>query len=1042
MSRKKLRDTLVGSTLLSSAAVVLFAGASFAQANASAQEGNDPAVVQLQDQSEQSQESNVQEGDKIVVTGSRIRRNEFSAMSPIQTIDGEFGRDLGLIDASALLNQTTVVQGQQITTGVSTSAGLLSDNGPGSATAGLRGLDAGRTLVLVNGRRLAPAGVRGAPSAPDLNMIPGSLIQRVDVLLDGASSVYGSDAVAGVVNYVLRTDFDGFTIDFNQTFPQMDGNNGQYIASATYGKDFDNGFMAFALEYNKTDGHTRGEFGSFYEPYSGICQSSYTQGTSGKIYETCAGSFGAGSASVNGVGYVGLVPGTAASGLLPADWVSIDVTPDLLLPTSENGRLLLLHPEELQSSFTPDLERLSLYSVGEFELAPNMTAYYEASHTRRRSETTRFGQGNIKFTADYAYNPFENAAGPAAGTLYFLNRAENFTEVSQTRLIGGLKGDLPFVDRLLPSFNNFNYDVYGSFSRSEGFDRVNGYYLKSRFNQVMSNTHDDGSGNIVCDSIGTSVVSTCRPLNFFDQTFITTGRFADQADNEYFLPNRITNTYVDQAIFNGFISGDLFNLPDGPVSGVLGFEYRDESIRTETDAATASGDFEGFFGDPGSNGSRSLMEAFAEVEATLLHDRPFADELSLNLATRWTEEENFGAHWTYRIQATYAPTDWLRFRTTYGTSFRAPNLGEQFGGRVTGFADPSDPCRVPGIAVPFVDHDNDPSTPEVRLYNPALDTRDPTLLANCRNGGGAFNLPGNDPTSLGVEGLGTSSPVFLGATTQVASGSNPELGAETSDAFTGGIVFQQPWFDSFGFQFSSTYFHIAVKDEVDALTAATIVGRCYNSPSLNDPQCAFIQRDPSTGEVSFVEALNQNLGEQISEGIDYNFELDFDFNTPWTEREIGYRGIFRSTYMLSQTEEEYLAEGTQINDDLGEFGNPRWRLSYTNVLSYKDMSFIFQSRFVDNFIEANDDPIDEVTSGLNPCVQAGEAECWSYDDAGDYWVHDMSARYDMGDWIMRGGISNVFDEAPDLTNNNGSPIRGVGYDLRGRTFFLNVTKHF
>ena len=130
-------------------------------------------LAQDADEDEASEQEPIEE---VITTGSRIVRDEFSSISPLQVIDGETSRDLGLVDTSELLRQTTVVQGQQITTGVSTSAGLLTDNGPGSATATLRGLDPGRTLVMINGRRLAPAGVGGAPSNPDLNLVPGSLI--------------------------------------------------------------------------------------------------------------------------------------------------------------------------------------------------------------------------------------------------------------------------------------------------------------------------------------------------------------------------------------------------------------------------------------------------------------------------------------------------------------------------------------------------------------------------------------------------------------------------------------------------------------------------------------------------------------------------------------------------------------------------------------------------------------------------------------------------------------------------------------------------
>jgi iron complex outermembrane receptor protein len=197
MSILNLRKFLMSASVLVGASTLAFTPQAFAQ-----------------EEDEDTEEAEIEE---IITTGSRIVRDTFSSISPLQVIDGETSRDLGLVDTSELLRQTTVVQGQQITTGLSTSAGLLTANGPGSSTASLRGLDAGRTLVMVNGRRLAPAGVGGAPSNPDLNMVPGTLIERVDVLLDGASSVYGSDAVAGVVNVIMRSDFDGLEFDAFQS---------------------------------------------------------------------------------------------------------------------------------------------------------------------------------------------------------------------------------------------------------------------------------------------------------------------------------------------------------------------------------------------------------------------------------------------------------------------------------------------------------------------------------------------------------------------------------------------------------------------------------------------------------------------------------------------------------------------------------------------------------------------------------------------------------------------------------------------------------
>ena len=1024
------KERLLRSTVLAGVAALTMGGAPVF-----AQEADEPVQTAEEGEAAPAPASS----DRIVVTGSRIARDEFTSASPIQVIDGEIARDLGLVDAADLLAQTTVVTGQQITTGLSTSGGILSDNGPGSATANLRGQGAGRTLVLVNGRRLAPAGVRGAPSAPDLNLIPGSLIDRVEVLVDGASSVYGSDAVAGVVNYILKTDFDGLTLDAFITDPEMSGDGGrQQVYSGTLGVTSDRGFIGFAAEYSETDGYTNRQLGSFWEPFAGNCISSYVTGASGQRYETCAGSFGAGSGNITGIGYVGYEPGRTEAGL-PDGFFRIPITSDLLTPGSANGQALLIWPEELDAVRAPDFERLTLYTTGEYELGGygNITAYFEGSFSERDTTTRTSGQGRVRVPDTYALNPFGRNA-----TMYYSSQIENDTVVSQTRLIGGLRGELPFLNGL-GSLNNWTWDAYISHSRSSGYDRVEGVYHYPRFEQTIANTEIVG-GEAVCTPRGVPNEGqqvTCRPLDFFNETFLTTGRFADEADNDYFFPNRITNTAVEQNIYTGYVAGDLINLPAGPLSMVLGYEYREDSITTDTDPLAASGDFFGYFGDPGSNGHRNLMEAFFETEIPVLAGLDYAEELSFNVAARWTEESEFGAHITYRVQGLYAPNDWLRFRSTYGTSFRAPNLNEQFGGRVQGFGDPNDPCRVPGTALPLIDHDNDPSTPDQRQYDPSLDTREASVIQNCINGGGPFNLPGTDPFTLGTTGLGTPAVTFLGSPTQVASGSNPNLEAETSTAFTGGFVLEQPWFDRFDLRLTSTYFNIEVDGEVDQLSAATIVSRCYNDVNLADPQCGFLTRSATTGEITFVEALNQNLGKQTSEGVDLNIEFGLDFNVPWFDSGLRYDAIFRGTQMLEQTEEEYLADGVEIDDDLTEYGNPEYRASLTHVLGFKDWRVLWQTRYISEFIEDTSDPEDPTTSSLNPCIQAGDGPCIVLEDSPEYFVHDMSVSYLYDTWAFRAGVNNVFDEAP-FSQTNVDSVRGTGYDLTGRTFFVNVSKQF
>ena len=1058
----------------------MLAGLMFAVTPAYAQDNttpsnNDTEVETLDDEFE---DEFAEEEDQVIVTGSRLRRDEFTSVSPLQVIDGELARDLGLVDAADLLQQTTVVQGQQITTGLSTSAGLLSDSGPGSATASLRGLSADRTLVLINGRRLAPAGVRGAPSAPDLNLIPGTLVDRVDVLLDGASSIYGSDAVAGVVNYVLQTDFEGIEVDLFSDLPTLRGNAGNtQVASVKFGVSNDKGFISGAVEHSRSDGFTERDMADFYEPYSYGCRGVIRQNTqTGELFrpDNCVGSFGAGSSFAGPFGFLGYETGRQEAGL-PPGFFRIGLSGSLIQPDDPNGQALLIFPEELDAAFVPDFERTSLFTFGEYDtgLYGDMTAYFEASYAERRSETNTAGQGRVDLPADYGPSTFGDPAGADRATpLFFSSRFVNETNVAQARFVGGLKGELPFIENDFMS--NWAYDIYGSYSRSSGQDSVSGIPFLPSLQRTLENTRlDPTTGEFVCDDQfipGNGQAIGCRPLNFFEPSFLFEGRFEDPADTAYLFPNRLTDTEVSQTVFSAYVGGDLFNIPWGDTVLLgIGGELRKDSIETRTSNA---GDFDGFFNDPGANGSRDFKEAFAEIEIPLIKDVQFVESLTLNAAARYTEESNFGDEVTYSLKGQYAPTDWLSIQSTYGTSFRAPSVGDQFGGAVTGFGNPADPCRVPGIAVPFTDFDNDPTTPETRNYDPDLDPRDPGLIARCLNGGGPFGIPGTDPTALGTVNLGTAAPGFSGSPTRVASGSNPNLNPETSKSFSAGITFEQPWIDDIDFRATVTYFDLEVNDEIDQLTAVTIVNRCYNSAGLDDPTCGFFVRDPRipgddlSGEISFVSATNQNLGQQVVEGIDYNWEFGFDVEPEFLDAPLDYLLIGRATQAKTQTEEQITATETIINTSLGENGNPEWRLNLTNVFSYKDFQFLFQSRYlsstVENFLNA-DDPqtgrlagdvdIDPTTSGFGRCVQENGAfndtdidggfNCIAFDGYDDYWVHNASLAFSRDTYVIRVGVNNVFNDAPPLSDNNSlGEIAGNGYDIFGRTYFANVTKRF
>jgi iron complex outermembrane receptor protein len=187
--------------------------------------------------------------ENIIVTGSRIKRNTYSSIAPLQVITAQASREVGLIDAASILQDSGAASGGQIDLSFST---FVTPDGPGAKTISLRGLGPARTLVMLNGRRLAPAGVEGAPVSADIGMIPGSLVQQYDLLLDGASSIYGSDAVAGVTNIILRKDFDGFEFEAYTNVPEQSSGVSS-VMSALWGKNYDRGFIGIGVEYEDSE---------------------------------------------------------------------------------------------------------------------------------------------------------------------------------------------------------------------------------------------------------------------------------------------------------------------------------------------------------------------------------------------------------------------------------------------------------------------------------------------------------------------------------------------------------------------------------------------------------------------------------------------------------------------------------------------------------------------------------------------------------------------------------------------------------------------
>lgn len=406
---------------------------------------------EVSSQSEPTFTSNDDDVEEVVVTGSRIKKSTFSSIAPLQIINTEVSREAGLINAADILQESPSASGQQADLSF---AGFNLDNGPGSSTLSLRGLGAGRTLVLINGRRVGPAGVEGAPYAPDLNLLPNALIQRYELLLDGASSVYGSDAIAGVSNAILRKDFDGFEFEIYANDSPYTGEFFEdYNLSLSYGINFDRGFigMAYETDYNK-------EVQYVDRPWTADCTTDYEITTEGEIrtknvyYNAndgdyvldCQYSFTVGKVAT----YMSLGPWTMGYqegfdlgstlgvdlGPNAAPWfpismgnaIDVDVSPRDGV-SDYSRKIFNTNGNDLHSSMYPEYERDSFMAYGEytFDNAANSTIFFEYLKGQRETFSD-VGSSQLApwVAADYEYNvcnpdsPIGFDCGELGGAIY------------------------------------------------------------------------------------------------------------------------------------------------------------------------------------------------------------------------------------------------------------------------------------------------------------------------------------------------------------------------------------------------------------------------------------------------------------------------------------------------------------------------------------------------------------------------------------------------------------------------------------------------
>ena len=593
--------------------------------------------------------------EEVIVTGTRIKRKDFTSTSPLVTLDREDFEFSGQPTIEEYLNQMPQVQPDY---------GRTSNNpGDGTARVNLRSMGAGRTLVLLNGRRLAPSGVG---SAVDINNLPRSLMERVEIITGGASTVYGSDAIAGVVNFITRQDFDGFSFDVSYSVTG-EGDSTVYDANIAYGHNLASGRGNITL------------FAGYYERKPMFA--SDREFTSVAYFEDWdTGELVEGGSSIIPAGRVAFPAVDLGNGPVPLSW-------------NTDGIPRAYNPETDKYNFAPvnylqtPLTRFSTGLMSTFDISDNFEAYVEAAFTRNEAKQNLAPDPVLLFSVVNTDNPvlapetrqvFEEQMLPVAPGLVGMYLFRRMQEMGPrifdhsrdyTRVVAGLRGE--FGD-------GWDVDAWVTYTDASETGLFLNSFSESRFAQGL--LVDPVSGKCFDPSGG------CVPLDVFGE-----GRLSPEGADFIRIPPVKDLAERTQALASVVVTGSPFAIWSGPLDMAFGAEWRrDKGQFRDNDALQGEG-------IAGVDGTESVFELYTEALVPLI-DGASGNHLNLELGARWSDYKNAGSVWTYKAGLEWQPIESLRFRTMYQHAVRAPNLEELFTAQstfvwATTFGD--DPCSAP-----------------------------------------------------------------------------------------------------------------------------------------------------------------------------------------------------------------------------------------------------------------------------------------------------------------------------------------------------------
>lgn len=912
--------------------------------------------------------------EEIIVTGSRIQQRLADAPVAVVVVSRE---DIERASQDAI---GKVLQQLPTNTGFSSNTGV-NNGGDGATRINLRGLGSERTLVLVNGRRFVYGG-NGGNTSVDVNMIPLSVVDHVEVVGVGSSTIYGSDAIGGVVNLIMREDYDGAEITGSYTSTQEnDGHVSdiQFVA----GQSSDRGYLTFGGEL--VDQHTVYQGDRKYSAQTEYIRSDGSIGTTGS------------PAIPQGHFYV--LDGNAL-GLPEGRYTRVEGSGNP--PTAADFR-----PLDIPGDFydyapinylqTPS-KRQYLWLVGGFDLTDRTSVFVEALHHHRDSEQllapTPFfsfdpsggspilADGRPGIPADNYYNPFGmDLQRPNVVLRRFSESVgRRYSEDVQTQwYVAGLRGNI--------GDSTWNWELSADYGRNDTDETSEGQFRADHLQLALGPSGLDAAGNVVCGARdpatgivpAANVIAGCVPMNLFG------GLGADGKGTitpemlDYATATLTDKGYNEQQVYELVFRGDWGSVQDRAIKWAAGATHRVETAQDKLDPAKLAG----IAGDAPTNltdgGAFKANEVYVEALVPLLRDFPAAEELNLTGGLRYSDFSSFGSVTTYQGGLMYRPVPSVTLRSGYGTVFRAPPIVALYDSNLNGFDYYNDPCG------------NEPT---------------PEQAANCvANGvpGGSYVQDPEDFTTLTV------------------IGGNRDLKPEEGDSWSAGITFAPESLS--GLQLSLDYWQTSLDDVITlAPYGQTFVDACANSGAVD--ACKRIQRDPD-GHLAAVDARNANGSNLTAAG--------YDFDVGYSSRvAIGNFSARISASYLDQYD-YVVADGAKADDGVGTdypFGAlPRWRgLGYLEF-SRDQWSASFQAQYIGSMKDCGvDDGDDDTFDGCRTI--------------GDQWYQDLRLQYrfDPGPSLSF-AINNLAGTEPPRVNfsSSGANTDTAAYPLLGRTYFVSLT---